>query len=109
MFQGDQVFCQGVLATCPHGALYYTLDTYHSTLHSCPFFGPSSAPGIHLAQLEQLELPAASGRWQMSLHVSQNPQFPSLRQYEQLLPLEWQEESVTLRTAVDTELFPFVK
>ena len=36
-------------------------DTYHSTLHSCPFFGPSSAPGIHLAQFEQFGLLAASG------------------------------------------------
>lgn len=85
--------------------------TYHSTLHSCPFLGPSRAPGIHLAQFEQFGLLAASGRWHTSLHVSQNPQFPSLRQNEQLLPRDRQDESATpiFEVVAEVDLLPLVK
>lgn len=85
--------------------------TYHSTLHSCPFFGPSSAPGIHLAQFEQFGLLATSGRWHTSLQVSQNPQLPSLRQKEQLLPRDRQDESATpiFDVVTEADLLPLVK
>ena len=80
---------------------------YHSTLHSCPFLGPSKAPGIHRAQLAQLGLSTASGRWQISLHVSQNPQLPSFRHKEQLLPRDRQDEVAAVGGITRADVFCF--